>query len=182
MKYYLYKNSLIFGDDNYHSVNKLTDLSLIQLVVGVSFAIPSGSTIKFPYLWRYGFTSVTSDRTRFYGTSTGAINSVPSDVNTSTTYNVGSSIISEAYVSTSNTESTSVSTFRMYSSTDWCVSAVDSVPSDSNYRAIIIRFSDNRVYDFPTNFYYIDEHNIVTWNENHYLYPICKNKTIFLTE
>lgn len=178
-----YKNNLIFGDDNYHVLNCLQDIGLFIPSVGSSFNIPSGYKIVSPYLWRYNFSS--ANTTNFWSSSSeyGANgSSIPSGINTSTSYTVGNSLISEAYISTTNTTNIALTSIRLSSYNNWYFNTIPSFPSNALYRAILIRFSDNRTFDFPTNFYSLDENNNIIWNTEHYLFSIYKNKEVTIVE
>ena len=186
-----YKNNLIFGDDLEHRIipsdYKLSQYSISKVYINISKTVPNGTTsLKSVWLWRYHFNNANNTNFWTSGSQYGANgSSVPSGVSTSTMYNCNSeSLIPEAYITTgtSNIVKTKLSQIKLSSYNDWYFNTIPSYPSNALYRAILIRFSDNRTFDFPTNFYSLDENNNIIWNTEHYLFSIYKNKEVTFVE
>lgn len=184
-----YRSSLIFGDDNWHTVAELSQLDLSEenpntFYVGDTFIQPiygAATKIKSDWLWRFGFASQSSGR--YYSTSTGsngstAITSLNVGItSTSNYYAVGDdNVVEEAY----RTEGTSItkeviSTIRFSSYTSWYFTPVQTVTPASSNRAVVCKFKATYEADLPSDLYTISG-NTVTWNTTHPIYILLYGK------
>ena len=193
-----YRSSLIFGDDNWHTVAELSQLDLSEenpntFYVGDTFIQPiygAATKIKSDWLWRFNFVSVSnsgSSYTRFYGTSTGSNGSTSIvDLNvgitsTSNYYPVGDgNFVEEAYkteMSNGVVTREIISTIRFGSYTSWYFTPTQTTstnPTQAN-RAIVCKFKSTYEADLPSDLYTISG-NTVTWNTTHPIYILLYGK------
>lgn len=198
---YRYKSSLIFGDNNWHTVAELSQLDLSEenpnnFYVGDTFIQPvygAATKIKSEWLWRYGFASVSnsgSTYTRFHGTSTGSNGStkvtdlqIEGISSTSNYYSVGSgNSIEEAYnteLSSGTTIKSTTSSIRFsdYNSFYFKPSQSSSANPTSANRAIVCRFRDNYEADLPSDLYTISG-NTVIWTTTHPIYILLYGQKV----
>lgn len=168
-----YKSSFIFGDELEHRI-VLSDYKLynLQLRIGVTTSLPSEATsLKSVWLWRYNFISANSSNFWYSQSEYGANGSaVPSGISEGSYYECdGSSLIPEAYVTSGSEDTfkTALTSIRLSSFNDWYFNpSIPSYPSSAMNRAIIMRFSDNRLWELPTDLYTLNGTSI-TWNTSH---------------
>lgn len=167
-----YTSNLIFGDDLEHRfIPSDYKLSPFKVTINSTTTIPEGYTaLQSVWLWRYYFSS--ANNTNFWSSNSqyGANgSSIPSGVSTGTTYLCNSSsLIPEAYITTgtSTIEKTQLSQIRLSSYNDWYFNSMPSYPSSTINRGIILRFSDNRLWDLPSDLYTING-TTITWTTSH---------------
>lgn len=181
----LWDGILPMNESDLEKTYGVSEINPLAIYIGETTELPagvSGTTLSSDYIWRYNFSKANS--TNFWSSPAqyGANgSSVPSGINTGTTYNVGNSLIDKAYITSgtdSNIQRYGLTTLRLSSYDDWYFNSIPSYPSTSMKRAIIFKMTDGSVWNLPSDMYTISG-NSITWDMTHPTMVLLKGLECF---
>lgn len=169
----MWEGIIEMNDSDLEKTYGLSETNPLAIYIGQTTELPlgvSGTTLSSSYVWRYNFNN--ANNTNFWSSSEqyGANgNTVPSGINTNTTYTVGNSLIDKAYITTGTDEAItkySLTSLRLSSYNDWYFNSIPSYPNSSMKRAIIFKMTDGSIWNLPSDMYTISG-NSITWDMTH---------------
>ena len=181
----MWEGIIEMNDSDLEKTYGLSETNPLAIYIGQTTELPlgvSGTTLSSSYVWRYNFNS--ANNTNFWSSSEqyGANgNTVPSGINTNTTYTVGNSLIDKAYITTGTDEAItkySLTSLRLSSYNDWYFNSIPSYPNSSMKRAIIFKMTDGSMWNLPSDMYTISG-NSITWDMTHPTMVLLKGLECF---